>query len=107
MKEADKGGNDVLWPIAKYTQEAHRQLGNPCYVKLPSARSFGIISKQEHAFLTVDKPVTPTFYILPILHKDPVSPLGRPIVAGIGGLSEKACLYIDYYLQPLVAFLLA
>lgn len=77
-RHANKGGNVVLWPIEKYTQEANRQLGNSrYYAKLPldptplfkkkldkllaSDRSFGIISKQEHAFLMVDKPVTPTF----------------------------------------------
>lgn len=37
IKEADKGGNVVLWPIQLYLQEAHRQLNNCIYYHiLPS-----------------------------------------------------------------------
>lgn len=119
IKEADKGGNVVLWPIELYVGEVHRQLGNSrYYCKLPSdptdvfkrkldrlltsARDYGIINKNEYAFLITEKPTIPTFYVLPKIHKDPSAPPGRPIVAGIGGLCEKACVFIDYYLQPLV-----
>ncbi|CAJ0965918.1 unnamed protein product [Ranitomeya imitator] len=118
IKEADKGSNVVLWPHSLYLEEAHRQLNNSRYYrKLPSdptavfagkfrqllerARDLGVISHHEFDFMWVEAPVTATFYMLPKIHKDPCRPPGRPIVAGIGGLCEKACVYVDHFLQPL------
>ncbi|CAJ0961852.1 unnamed protein product [Ranitomeya imitator] len=118
IKEADKGGNVVLWPHSLYLEEAHRQLGNDrFYKKLPSdptavfavkfrhllerARDLGIISHHEFEFMWVEIPVTATFYMLPKIHNDSQRPPGRPIVAGIGSLCEKACMYVDHFLQPL------
>ncbi|XP_071989584.1 uncharacterized protein [Engystomops pustulosus] len=86
IKEADKGGNIVIWPIQQYITEAKRQLNNrEFYVPLPSdptqvfknkidrtllaALTRGIINKKEHRFLTVEDPRTPTFYMLPKIHK--------------------------------------
>lgn len=40
--------------------------------------------------------------MLPKVHKSLESPPGRPIISGIGGLNEKVCEYINYYLQPFV-----
>lgn len=119
IKEADKGGNVVVWPVKMYSQEAYSQLHDQkCYAKLPSdptfvfklkldrllmaAKNDGIIQKQEFNFLTVEDPVIPTFYILPKVHKNATKPPGRPIVAGIGGLCEKPCIFVDHFLQPLV-----
>ncbi|XP_056413371.1 uncharacterized protein LOC130356211 isoform X2 [Hyla sarda] len=68
IKEADEGGNVVLWPTAMYIKEAMRQLNNSRYYQhLPSdpteyfqrkyfhildtAFEFGIISKKEQSFL--------------------------------------------------------
>lgn len=119
IKEADKGGNIVLWPIEMYLEEANRN-GYPVivYHKLPSdptlvfknkldrllggAKTYGIIDQKEFDFMTVGKPIIPTLYLLPKVHKNIDRPPGRPIVSGIGGLCEKACTYIDYFLQPLV-----
>ncbi|XP_077118610.1 olfactory receptor 6B9-like [Ranitomeya variabilis] len=36
------------------------------------------------------------------VHKDLIKPQGRPIVASIVSLCEKACVYVDNFLQPLV-----
>ncbi|XP_073516867.1 uncharacterized protein [Phyllobates terribilis] len=122
IKEADKGGNVVLWPRDMYTTEVHRQLNNSrFYLRLPSdptqifsakferlilkAFSMGIINKQEKDFMMVRKPTIPTFYILPKVHKDLVCPPGRPIVSGIGSICEKACIYVDFFLQPLATSL--
>ncbi|XP_044135914.1 uncharacterized protein LOC122927779 [Bufo gargarizans] len=119
IKEADKGGNVVLWDMDLYIQEATRQLKNGAfYVPLPSdptvvfkkkldqllksARDMFIITKKEHQFLEVSEPIIPTFYMLPKVHKDLHNPPGRPIVAGIGGLCEQACTYLDFFLQPMV-----
>ncbi|KAM9312269.1 olfactory receptor 1468-like [Gastrophryne carolinensis] len=62
----------------------------------------GIITQRLHGFLSVPFPVVPTFYMLPKIHKNPRCPPGRPIVAGIGSLTEKACIFIDKQLQPFV-----
>ncbi|XP_073516270.1 uncharacterized protein [Phyllobates terribilis] len=68
IKEADKGGNIVLWPRGMYTAEVHRQLNNTrFYLRLPSdptqvfsaklerlllkAFSMGTINKQEREFM--------------------------------------------------------
>ncbi|XP_069599301.1 uncharacterized protein [Ranitomeya imitator] len=119
IKEADKGGNIVLWPKDMYCMEARRQLDNTqYYLKLPSdptlifktqfdrllerAFSCGIINKRERDFLTTAHPVTPTFYLVPKIHKSISVPPGRPIISGLGGLYEKPCSYLDYFLQPLV-----
>ncbi|XP_069601416.1 uncharacterized protein [Ranitomeya imitator] len=119
IREADKGGNIVLWPKEMYCIEAKKQLGNPRhYVVLPSdptqvfkssldrllknAHAQNIINKRELDFLTVKHPVVPTFYMLPKVYKSVTEPPGRPIVSGIGGLYEKPCIFLDFYLQPIV-----
>ncbi|CAJ0937732.1 unnamed protein product [Ranitomeya imitator] len=119
IREADKGGNIVLWPHDLYTKEAYRQLENPrFYRKLPSdptgiystklrtlidrALELGIINIGERDFIWVKHPTTSTFYMLPKVHKDVHRPPGRPIVSSIGSLCEKACTYVDFFLQPLV-----
>ncbi|CAJ0929934.1 unnamed protein product [Ranitomeya imitator] len=119
IREADKGGNIVLWPHDMYLEEAHRQLdNNRFYRRLPSdptgvyatklrtlidrAFELGIINKGERDFIWVKHPVISTFYMLPKIHKDIHRPPGRPIVSSIGRLCEKACTYIDFFLQPLM-----
>lgn len=124
IKESDKGGNVILWPRNLYMGEAKRQLENRQYYQvlpsdptiyfnrkmdnlLISARSFGTITNQEFEFITVEHPVVPTFCMLPKVHKDLIRPPGRPIVAGIGSISEKACIFVDFFLQPLVCDLVS
>lgn len=46
--------------------------------------------------------VTPTFHMLPKIHKNIEAPPGRPIVLGIGSLCENASTFVDYFLQPMV-----
>ncbi|XP_072006797.1 uncharacterized protein [Engystomops pustulosus] len=119
IREADKGGNVVLWAVEDYVMEAKNQLNNKnVYFRLPSnptdifkkkfdrliteALHQNIIDKKEAKYLKVEVPVTPTFYLVPKIHKSLTKPPGRPIVAGIGGLCERACTYLDFFLQPLV-----
>lgn len=102
-----------------YLEEAARQLHNRrFYQKLPSgpttvlqnkldrllggAKNYDIIDRKELDFMSVAIPIIPLFYLLPKVHKNIDRSPGRPIVSGIGGLCEKACTYIDYFLQPLV-----
>lgn len=40
----------------------------------------GIINQRAYIYLSVDKPLVPTFYLLPKIHKDLINPPGRPIV---------------------------
>ncbi|CAJ0955099.1 unnamed protein product [Ranitomeya imitator] len=122
IKEADKGGNVVLWPVQLYEAEAKRQLNNTQYYqRLPSdptslflskfeqllcrAAQFSIITPQEKRYLEVANPVTATFYMLPKIHKDSVRPPGRPIVSSIGSMCEKAGEYLDFFLQPIASSL--
>ncbi|KAM9324806.1 ovostatin-like [Gastrophryne carolinensis] len=119
IKEADKGGNVVIMSREFYRAEALRQLQNASYYErlranplrvykqeldtmVDEAWANGVIRRNTRDFLIVDFPVVATFYTLPKIHKNPRCPPGRPIVAGIGGLTEKACIYIDRHLQPFV-----
>ncbi|CAJ0927374.1 unnamed protein product [Ranitomeya imitator] len=118
VREADKGGNVVLWPHEMYSIEVLRQLNNTNnYHVLPSdptwvfkgkldhlikeATGEGILNKREADFLVTHHPVVPTFYILPKVHKSLNRPPGRPIVSGIGGIMERPCIYLDHFLQPM------
>ncbi|XP_077111221.1 uncharacterized protein LOC143767082 [Ranitomeya variabilis] len=119
FKQADKGGNVVIWPCVKYEREVFRQLRDPnTYLKLSSnptvsflrelenilirALDDGVITKQVFDGLLVKSPRVPTFYVLPKVHKDALDPPGRPIVSGIDGICDPVCRFIDYYLKPLV-----
>ncbi|CAJ0933915.1 unnamed protein product [Ranitomeya imitator] len=110
IREADKGGNVVLWPHKLYLKEITRQLSNgQCYTVLPadptsffknqleeiiySALDNNTITKKEADFLITPTPVIPTFYALPKVHKSLVEPPGRPIVSGIGSIFERPCIY--------------
>ena len=44
-----------------------------------------------------------SFYLLPKIHKEPFdNPPGRPIISGIGTLTEQASKFIDFYIKPYV-----
>ncbi|CAJ0929938.1 unnamed protein product [Ranitomeya imitator] len=122
IKEADKGGNVVLWSTQLYEAEAKRQLNNAQYYQnLPSdptsiflskyeqllyrALQLAIISPQEKQYLWVANPVTATFYMLPKIHKDSLKPPGRPIVSRVGSMCERAGEYLDFFLQPIASSL--
>lgn len=63
------------------------------------------IDQSISAFLYVQHPRVPLFYILPKIHKSLENPVGRPMVSGIGSVTEKNSQYVDYYLKPLVTTL--
>ncbi|CAJ0942215.1 unnamed protein product [Ranitomeya imitator] len=117
IKEADKGGNVVIWPKDLYVLEARRQLSNSShYQVLPSdptevfkgqldrlirnAFDLGIINKKERGFLTTDVPRVPTFYMLPKVHKRLDNPPGSYIrdsmhlIEQIGNLDIPVDTYI-------------
>ncbi|KAM9320090.1 general transcription factor II-I [Gastrophryne carolinensis] len=103
IKKADKGGNVVILSRDYYCREVQRQLEyHNTYEKLThnpikqyklefdsllkKALDEGVITRTLYDFLEVEFPRTPTFYVLPKIHKNPEKPPGRPIVSGIGGL---------------------
>ncbi|XP_053575241.1 LOW QUALITY PROTEIN: histone-lysine N-methyltransferase, H3 lysine-36 specific [Bombina bombina] len=119
IRGSDKGGNIVIWPLDMYLKEAAKQLKDKsCYTKLlfnpmdgymkiytnliNRAHNEGIITIKEKKFLTVTNPKIATFYMLPKIHKNAEIPPGRPIVSGIGCLTEKASEYIDHRLRHYV-----
>lgn len=120
IKPADKGGAVVVWDITHYINEAYRQLNDSQYYQklhhnptlalmeeyhqiLREANEKGAIDNTTLQFLSNYNPVTPTFYLLPKIHKGKgTTPPGRPIVSANNSLLEQAAHYIDHHLRPLV-----
>nr|XP_055053666.1 uncharacterized protein LOC129438772 isoform X1 [Misgurnus anguillicaudatus] len=120
IQSADKGGAIVIMDRTAYDSEIQRQLNNTTFYrklshnptqefkqtihkKLDVFLESGDISKPEHTFMTIKFPVTPVLYTLPKIHKSYKDiPMGRPIVAAIGSLTENISAFVDYFLQPLV-----
>ena len=119
IRPADKGGATVVLSKEQYISEAERQLNSKHYVKLPNnplpvmqiqfhellakAREAQWISDNEFNFLCVEHPMLASFYLLPKIHKEPFdNPPGRPIISGIGTLTEPASKFIDSFIKPYV-----
>lgn len=122
VKPADKGGSIVVMNLCDYDTEVNRQLSNQLfYQKLDSDPSedfkknihchlsdfleSGDITKKEFDFMKIDYPTKPVIYTLPKIHKNLEQPPGRPIISGIGSLTEKISTFVDYFLKPHVATL--
>lgn len=119
IRNSDKGGNIVLWPLVDYMKEAHLQLDDvQCYKrtnvhvvkaawveyysKLSAWRSAGVINLDEYKFLKNEHPVMPAMYFIPKLHKNITSPPGRPIISAKGGFLENTSKCIDFFHQDFV-----
>ncbi|XP_053549033.1 complement C1s subcomponent-like [Bombina bombina] len=117
IKPSDKGGNIVVLNTKDYVDECQRLLRdhkqystlrfNPTemykeelFQILIKAKGEGIINQREFDFLFVKFPKTATFYSLPKLHKNKLPPPGRPIISGMGSLTEKISQYVDFCLRP-------
>ena len=61
----------------------------------------GHIDKMTHKWLTTDlkQPRIPEFYTLTKIHKK--TPVGRPIVSGSSGPTERISSFVDSLLQPI------
>uniref|UniRef100_A0A8D0D3F2 Uncharacterized protein n=1 Tax=Sander lucioperca TaxID=283035 RepID=A0A8D0D3F2_SANLU len=117
VRPADKGGAVVLQNVGDYESEIKRQLSDlTFYEKLasdPTNRlkirvhsqleyhfNNGEFDKNGFEFLKVEHPVIPVVYTLPKIHKGLDIPLkGRPIVSGIGSLTENISAYVDYFIK--------
>lgn len=53
----------------------------------------GLINIREHEYLSQKYPAT--FYGLPKVHKGVMPLKGRPVVSGIGSLTQNAGIYLD------------
>ena len=114
---ADKGSTTVVMDHSDYLAEGLRQLSDSSTYKLcqidpiPKVqqdlqsllKSYGPsqkLSPESISLLTPAAPRTPTFYMLPKIHK-PNNP-GRPIVAGYCAPTERISALVDQHLQPIV-----
>ncbi len=115
IKRADKGGATVIVSSEWYEKEAERQLNDTTFYKKVdednTARHEDIImnsltdlveNKQlEKKLAEKLAPVnsrTPEFYLLPKIHKTPVT--GRPVISSTGCHTEKISAYVDEFLKP-------
>uniref|UniRef100_A0A803K106 Reverse transcriptase domain-containing protein n=1 Tax=Xenopus tropicalis TaxID=8364 RepID=A0A803K106_XENTR len=119
IKPSDKGGAIVILDTDKYITEIERQLSDPSvYIRLrgdptesfkrelnlmlQDAVQSNIITFSTFQYIWVEFPLVPLIYILPKIHKDPINPPGRPIVAGVGSLTSRAAEVLDKVISPLV-----
>lgn len=110
IKPADKGGAIVIMNRDDYIKEADRQLSDTSFYKIlqsdPTFEYKEIVKENLEALLEakeIDKttvrsliplsPIAGRFYLLPKIHKAHVP--GRPIVSGIGTVTENISLYVD------------
>ncbi|XP_078524347.1 uncharacterized protein LOC144797570 [Lissotriton helveticus] len=122
IKNSDKGGNVVVWPLNMYLMEGLKQLGDSekysiatrqeydeakqeYFVKFSDWRDQGTIEDEEYRYLLCKHPQIPALYLLPKLHTNLEAPPGRPIVSSTGSLLENTSRYIDFFLQPFVRLL--
>lgn len=121
IKEADKGGSIVIWPIDKYKHEAYRQLNNPEHYRkldndptlpytltitnrLKSLLADELITLSEFKFLKPSNRTAGRFYLLPKIHKVPPTELytanipGRPIVSNNNTPTESLSTFLNHFL---------
>ena len=118
LKKADKGTTIVIMDTAQKIQEGSQQLSDDKFYK-PLASPIvqetsrkvnaivyklfcsGHIDKMTHKWLTTDlkQPRIPEFYTLTKIHKKTL--VGRPIVSGSSGPTERISSFVDSLLQPI------
>ena len=118
IKPADKGGAIVILNKTDYVNEAHRQLSVSTFYKaLPSdpTDDYKLVIKNVISELVQDKvidentarsliPLSPAagiLYLLPKIHKE--NNPGRPIVSGIGTVTENLSRYVDNLIRDIPA----
>uniref|UniRef100_A0A8C4RLP3 Uncharacterized protein n=1 Tax=Erpetoichthys calabaricus TaxID=27687 RepID=A0A8C4RLP3_ERPCA len=113
IKPADKGGALVIMNTSDYIQEAQRQLSNTMhYHKLQEdptdlykkelkkiVSSFPLDIRDHVNSLIPENPKMGYFYMLPKIHKE--GNPGRPIISGIGSLTENVSGWVEQILKPL------
>ena len=118
IKKVDKGSATVVCSSDWYENEALRQLSDTSFYKKVEVNSTGehehiitncleqfsaksLIDKDTFKKLVPKDSRTPEFYMLPKIHKNPVS--GRPVISSTGCHSEKISAFVDEKLRPAVS----
>ncbi|XP_069493449.1 uncharacterized protein [Ambystoma mexicanum] len=119
IKSSDKGGNIVLLNTEDYIHMALTHLkDHKCYEKIKENpfikiseqwktmsshwKDLELLNEDEYRYMITTNPITPTIYFLPKIHKKYINlPTSRPIINGIGSITEHISEYIDHQLQPL------
>lgn len=117
IRSADKGGAVVLQNVADYEKEIKRQLNDSTFYEKLQCGPTKVLQTRIHSqllhhfnnnefdkhafdFLSIEHPVMPVFYTLPKVHKGLDIPVkGRPIVSGIGSLTENISAYVDHFIK--------
>ena len=118
IKKADKGSATVVCSSDWYENEALRQLSDTSFYKkvevnntkkheniitnaLEQFSTKNLINKETLKKLVPTNSRTPEFYMLPKIHKSPVT--GRPVISSTGCHSEKISAFVDEKLRPAVS----
>ena len=118
IKPADKGGAVVVMNTSDYTAEAHKQLSDTKFYKqldydpteehklLVKRTILDLITEKKMADSAIHSliplsPVAGRFYLLPKIHKKD-NP-GRPIISGIGTVTENLSSYVDSLISNIPA----
>lgn len=116
IKPADKGGALVILNELDYVSEATRQLEDTTFYQRldgdPTANFKSLITNSLTNLIEQQKipasalnslvplsPVAGRFYLLPKIHK--AGNPGRPIVSGIGTVTELISLFVDSVINPI------
>lgn len=119
IRNADKGGAVIVQDKKAYVSEIERQLcdsdvykclsSDPTHkfcdeIKCVLKRAWreGEINEDEYKYMTPANPKRPVLYTLPKIHKDLQNPPGRPIVSGIGSVTEPMSQFVDSHIKDLV-----
>ncbi|CAJ0965707.1 unnamed protein product [Ranitomeya imitator] len=117
IKPADKGGSIVVLDRDYYMHEIRTQLrdldtyqpigNNPTFEISREIKdlvtyytTMGTIDTKLGDFLVKQHPVIPVFYTLPKIHKHPLRPPGRPIVASTESLLSPLAMTLEKILSP-------
>ena len=115
LKKADKGTNTVILDATQKMEEGLKQLSDDKFYKprsspivLDTARKVKEVVNNLHCAGHIDykwlndcqkQPRIPEFYTLTKIHKK--IPVGRPIVSGSSGPTERISSFVDSLLQPI------
>ena len=117
IKKADKGSAVTIMNTVDYVRECLRQLNDTNYyteldhdptadynkliqTDLEKLRILGFIDQKTLKVLSTKDPRTPTFYILPKIHKTHIP--GRPILSANGCPTEKISGFVDSHIRQYV-----
>ena len=118
LKKADKGTTTVIMDTTQKIEEGLEQVSNEKFYKpleepivsqtaakvktiVNTMFANGHIDKMTYKWLNSGQnpPRIPEFYTLTKIHKP--TPVGRPIVSGSGGPTERISSFVDSLLQPI------